>query len=240
MNRRDGHHLGAHRVPRRTSVRYLRQTSHAAHGAAADGVGHPECCLRLELWGPVGLSVCLTGVGAAMIPLNCLATIADAFPPAQRGKAMGWVISATRLGTAFGVPLVAFLTDIGGWRLPFYVIGALLLLLWGLLWVWFSTSHPGHIGSFVASLPSECRGHCTAPDRGGSRGHCRESGRGPRGWPGIPCGISRDVLSGHRSAGSRSDPRQSTQGRCESYAPVAFVRSERAMHAERFTRCGTR
>ena len=93
---------------------------------------------------------CLTGVGAAMIPPNCLATIADVFPPAQRGKAMGWVISATGLGTAFGVPLVALLTDLGGWRLPFYVIGAVLLLLWGLLWVWFPTSHPEHPGSFVA------------------------------------------------------------------------------------------
>jgi predicted MFS family arabinose efflux permease len=96
---------------------------------------------------------CLTGVGAAMIPPNCLATIADVFPPAQRGKAMGWVISATGLGTAFGVPLVALLSDIGGWRVPFYVIGALLLLLWGLLWIWFPTSqaeHAGHTGSFVA------------------------------------------------------------------------------------------
>jgi predicted MFS family arabinose efflux permease len=92
---------------------------------------------------------CLTGVGAAMIPPNCLATIADVFPPAQRGKAMGWVISATGLGTAFGVPLVAFLTDLGGWRVPFYVIGVVLLLLWGLLWVWFPPSQPGHTGSFV-------------------------------------------------------------------------------------------
>src|SRR5262245_39410230 len=33
---------------------------------------------------------CLTGVGAAMIIPNCLAAIADVFPPAQRGKAMGW------------------------------------------------------------------------------------------------------------------------------------------------------
>jgi predicted MFS family arabinose efflux permease len=93
---------------------------------------------------------CLTGVGAAMIPPNCLATIADVFPPAQRGKAMGWVISATGLGTAFGVPLVALLTDLGGWRRPFHVIGALLLSLWGLLWGWFPTSSAGHTGSFVA------------------------------------------------------------------------------------------
>jgi predicted MFS family arabinose efflux permease len=92
---------------------------------------------------------CLTGVGAAMIPPNCLATIADIFPPIQPGKAMGWVISATGLGTAFGVPLVALLTDIGGWRVPFYVVGALLLLLWGLLWVWFPMSQAGHTDSFV-------------------------------------------------------------------------------------------
>jgi predicted MFS family arabinose efflux permease len=92
---------------------------------------------------------CLTGVGAAMIPPNCLATIADVFPPAQRGKAMGWVISATGLGTAFGVPLVTLLSGIGGWRVPFYVVGALLLFLWVLLWVWFPTSQARHTGSFV-------------------------------------------------------------------------------------------
>src|SRR5262247_410585 len=31
---------------------------------------------------------CLSGVGAAMIIPNCLATVADVLPPAQRGKAM--------------------------------------------------------------------------------------------------------------------------------------------------------
>jgi predicted MFS family arabinose efflux permease len=95
---------------------------------------------------------CLTGVGAAMIPPNCLATVADVFPPVQRGRAMGWVIGATGLGTAFGVPLVALLSDLGGWRLPFAVIGALLLLVWGLLWAWFPASQPGRAGPFVAHL----------------------------------------------------------------------------------------
>jgi predicted MFS family arabinose efflux permease len=96
---------------------------------------------------------CLTGVGAAMIPPNCFATVADVFPtPDQRGKAMGWLVSAGGLGTAFGIPLVALLADIGGWRLPFYALGLLLLLLWGLLWVWFPSSprQPGQAVSFVA------------------------------------------------------------------------------------------
>ena len=95
---------------------------------------------------------CLTGVGAAMIPPNCLATIADVFPPHQRGKAMGWVISATGLGTAFGVPLVALLADIGGWRVPFYVIGACSCPLMGSLVGLVSqrATPAGHSGSFVA------------------------------------------------------------------------------------------
>ena len=95
---------------------------------------------------------CLSGVGAAMIIPNCLATVADVSPRPSAVKAMGWVISATGLGTAFGVPLVALLTDLGGWRVPFYVIGALLLLLWGLLWVWFPASQAGHSGSFLAHV----------------------------------------------------------------------------------------
>jgi predicted MFS family arabinose efflux permease len=82
----------------------------------------------------------LSGIGAAMIPLNCLATVVDIFPPGQRGKALGWVTSALGLGTALGIPAVALLADIGGWRLPFYFFGALLILLLGILWVWFPRS----------------------------------------------------------------------------------------------------
>ena len=76
----------------------------------------------------------LTGFGAAMIPPNCIDTVADLYPPERRGQAMGWVISATGLGMAFGIPLVALLADIGGWRFPFYVLGLLLVILLGLLW----------------------------------------------------------------------------------------------------------
>ena len=77
----------------------------------------------------------LTGFGAAMIPPNCIATVADLYPPERRGKAMGWVISATGLGMAFGIPLVALLTDVGGWRFPFYVL---------------APSPPDPLGVFVA------------------------------------------------------------------------------------------
>jgi predicted MFS family arabinose efflux permease len=78
----------------------------------------------------------LTGVGAALVPPNAMALIADVFPPEERGRALGWVVSASGLGAALGVPLVAGLLGVGGWRLPFAVVGTLALGVWLLLWVW--------------------------------------------------------------------------------------------------------
>ena len=70
----------------------------------------------------------LTGIGMATIPPNSLATTADIFPPEQQGKAVGWLLSGTGVGTALGIPGVALLADAGGWQLPFYVMGVLLLI----------------------------------------------------------------------------------------------------------------
>jgi predicted MFS family arabinose efflux permease len=82
----------------------------------------------------------LTGVGAALIPSNSLAMLADVFPPAERGKAIGWVLSATGVGAVVGVPVVACLLDAGGWHLPFSVLGTASLVLWILFWVWLPRS----------------------------------------------------------------------------------------------------
>ena len=78
----------------------------------------------------------LTGIGGATIPANSLAITADILPPEQRGKALGWMTAAAGVGIALGIPLVALLADAGGWQLPFYVIGGLLMTLWGPLYVW--------------------------------------------------------------------------------------------------------
>src|SRR5262245_3565706 len=51
----------------------------------------------------------LTGVGAALVPPNSVAALADIFPPTGRGKALGWLLSASGVGAAVGVPLVALL-----------------------------------------------------------------------------------------------------------------------------------
>lgn len=104
----------------------------------------------------------LTGVGAAMVSPNCIAMLAEVFPPAARGKAIGWLFSATGVGAAFGVPLVAVLFAAGGWRLPFYVIGAAALCVWILGWVWLPRS-PRQTGQPLAffSHYREVGGHGT-------------------------------------------------------------------------------
>jgi DHA1 family inner membrane transport protein len=78
----------------------------------------------------------VTGGGLAVVYCNCAAIIADIFPPENRGKAIGWLVSSQGMGAALGIGVVALLLDLGGWRLPFYVIGILLLILWALFWVW--------------------------------------------------------------------------------------------------------
>jgi len=90
-------------------------------------------------WNYWALLICrlITGLGAAMIPPNSMATIADYFPPAQRGTPISILICASFFGLAIGTPAVAILVELGGWRLPFYVVGALLVAVWGLQWYWF-------------------------------------------------------------------------------------------------------
>jgi len=94
----------------------------------------------------------LTGVGGALVPPNCIALVADVLPPAGRGKAMGWLVSATGVGAAGGVPGVACLLEVGGWRLPFAALGVAVLGVWVLFWVWLPQSprQPGHTRTFFA------------------------------------------------------------------------------------------
>jgi predicted MFS family arabinose efflux permease len=94
----------------------------------------------------------LTGVGAALIPPNSVAIVSEVFPPTVRGKAIGWLMSASGLSAMAGVPLVVALLAVGGWHLPFLVLGTASLSVGLLCWVWLPqrARPPGHALTFFA------------------------------------------------------------------------------------------
>ena len=72
----------------------------------------------------------ITGIGSAMLPMTMMAALADNLPSEKVGKAVGFVTASSWVGVALGVPAIALLGYIGGWRLPFYITGGLSLALW--------------------------------------------------------------------------------------------------------------
>jgi len=90
----------------------------------------------------------ITGVGSAMIPPTIMAALADNLPVEKVGKAVGFMTSSSWVGVALGVPAIALLGYLGGWRLPFYVTGGLSLALWVPLWLWLP-SGPRRLGQRI-------------------------------------------------------------------------------------------
>ena len=78
-----------------------------------------------------------TGLGGSMIPPNSMAAITDLVAPDRRGRAIGAAQGVMMSATVIGVPVVALLASIGNWRLPFVVVGALILVTFVLSWLWF-------------------------------------------------------------------------------------------------------
>jgi len=74
----------------------------------------------------------LTGIGGALLLPNATAIVADVFPPAARRQPLGWLVSASGVGAVVGVPGVACVLAVGGWRLPCGVLGLAMRGVWGL------------------------------------------------------------------------------------------------------------
>ena len=73
------------------------------------------------------------GVGAALLIATSAAIVTAAFPPQERGRALGINVAAVYLGLSVGPPLGGFLTDAFGWQTIFLVNVpiAAVVLAWG-------------------------------------------------------------------------------------------------------------
>lgn len=60
-----------------------------------------------------------------------LSVIADVVPPERRGRALGLVMGSFAVASVFGVPLSLELARIGDWRLPFFSVAGLGLIVAG-------------------------------------------------------------------------------------------------------------
>ena len=117
---------------------------------------------------------CIQGLGAAMLAATSTALVTEAFPEAERGKALGLNVTAVYLGLALGPALGGLLTEQVGWRSIFYVnvpvAVASLVLGWRLRSERHTERHrarggldlPG-VGLFVGALAAEMVGISLAP-----------------------------------------------------------------------------
>ncbi|AAS41380.1 MULTISPECIES: MFS transporter [Bacillus] len=71
----------------------------------------------------------LTGLSGAMIMPSVFALVVDKVTYESRGKAMGTIMGAMVGSTVIGVPIGAFLSEVGNWQWTFYSIGLLTLFL---------------------------------------------------------------------------------------------------------------
>ena len=84
----------------------------------------------------LGLRV-LTGLAGGMLPPNAVGAVSDIISPERRAQAIGALLAISVLTSAVTVPMVALLTDWGGWRFALFVSGVFLASVFLANWLWF-------------------------------------------------------------------------------------------------------
>lgn len=100
---------------------------------------------------------CIAGVFGGTTASLALSIVSDIVPPARRGKAMGVVMGSFSLASVFGVPLGLEVARLGGWRMPFFGLAALCIIVlafasWKLPSIRLHLNHPTGKSSFRGLL----------------------------------------------------------------------------------------
>jgi predicted MFS family arabinose efflux permease len=118
-------------------------------GAASDRLGRKPILLFglvVLIASPLGVALAndyavaaawrlVGGVGGGAFMGTVFAAVSDQFPAAERGRALGWIVTGQSLSLVLGVPLVTFIGAFVGWRGATGMLG--LAILVATLGVWF-------------------------------------------------------------------------------------------------------
>lgn len=122
---------------------------------------------------------CLQGMSAAMIYATQIAILTSIYPPEQRGRAIGTLVSAVYFGLTLGPLVGGWLVQAFSWRAAFVaqVPLAVLVIAWGLprMHGEWKAEHPGRFDApgallYAASIVALMWGGATLPDRMGALG----------------------------------------------------------------------
>ncbi|MET0385554.1 MAG: MFS transporter [Polyangiales bacterium] len=122
-----GAYTGAASIAGLLSARFLdRFDRRAALGVTLVGLVIGTACGGLGT-GLVSLMLARVLAGAFGGPASALvlSIVADVVPPARRGRALGFVMGAFSLATVLGLPAALELSRLGGWRMAFFAVAAL-------------------------------------------------------------------------------------------------------------------
>ena len=104
------------------------------------------------LWSMLASRV-VAGLFGGPATATSLAIVADVVPVERRGRAMGIVMAGFSVASVIGLPLGLMLARTGSWRTPFFVIGGLVLVTFGLVWLWMPTLR-GHLDRKLRQTPA--------------------------------------------------------------------------------------
>ena len=104
-------------------------------------------------WTMLGARLLAGAFGGPATSLS-IAVVADAVPAERRGRALGAVMGAFSVASVFGVPAGLWLARHGGWRVPFFAVAAIGVVIGALAFVLLPPMRK-HLAAMSASASGE-------------------------------------------------------------------------------------